>query len=180
MVTLCFTRENARRLSLKLPGLRTREFNRDSLAQEVKILHSLQREIFGDRPGYVPRTYEEDFQMVQSFLPFLDDKFIIIAENTEGRPVGLLVCIPDIYQHHQGEEINRARIMSIGAIPGYTSKGVGALMGVHLMENLMNDRRYESVEGSWFLSQNRSPPNLAKRFNALPGKEYWLLEKKLS
>lgn len=179
MITLYFTRENTRRFSLRLPGLRTREFHRENLDQEIKVFHTLQRKIFEGRPGYVPRTYQEDYQMVHSFLPFLEDKFVIIAETTSGTPVGLLICIPDLYQHKQGEEVNRARIISIGAIPAYTYKGVGALMGAHLMNNLLENAKYVSVEASWILSHNRPPQNLARRFNALPGKEYWLLEKSL-
>ncbi len=136
IISLYFTRENARGIDLRLPGLRTREFDRAKLDQEIEIFHNLQKEIFEGRPGYVARIYEEDSQLVNFFLPFLEDDLIIIAETTSGNPVGLLVCIPDLYQLMQGEEISRARIMSIGAIPGFVNKGVGALMGVHLMNNL--------------------------------------------
>jgi hypothetical protein len=109
----------------------------------------------------------------------LEDEFVIIAETPDGEPVGLLVCIPDIYQLDTHGEIDRARIMSIGAIPEYRNKGVGVVMGAHLMANMLNNPRYMSVEGSIILGQNVAVHNLAKRFGALPGKEYWLLEKAL-
>lgn len=52
--------------------------------------------IFAGRQGYVARTLEDDQEMLQSYLPFLDGELIIIAENLAGNPVGLLVCLPDI------------------------------------------------------------------------------------
>ncbi|MFC1879536.1 hypothetical protein ACFLZW_06440 [Chloroflexota bacterium] len=181
MVSLYFTRENVKKMiRLRLPGLRTREFNRQNLEQEINIFHNLQNKIFEGRSGYLPRTYEEDQEMVTSYLPFLEDEFIIIAETKDGSPVGLLACIPDFYQHLDGQQINRARIMSIGAIPGYRRRGIGILMGAHLMKNLVNNHKYEYAEASWILSHNRPPRNLAKRFNARPGREFWLLEKKIT
>jgi GNAT superfamily N-acetyltransferase len=90
-----------------------------------------------------------------------------------------LVCIPDIYQQHINGGIDRARIISIGAIPEYRNKGVGVLMGAHLMANLLKNPSYMSVEGSMILGQNVPVHNLVKRFGAQPGKEYWLLEKAL-
>lgn len=177
MVSLNFTRENAKELQIELVGIRTREFERSNLDREIEIFHSLQKEIFDGRAGYIPRTIEQDSQMVHSLLPFLEDELIIFAETTSGNPIGLLVSIPDFYQQMRGEVITRVRIISIGAIPSFSNKGVGALMGKHLMNNLLKNKNYQFAEGSWILSQNIPPQNLARRFNALPGKEYWMLKK---
>jgi len=179
MVTYQFTRNTVKKFNLKVPHLKTREFNRKNLDQEIEVFHYLQKRIFEGRPGYVARSFIEDYQMVQSFLPFLVDEFVIIAETPDGKPVGLLVCGPDIDQQDTHGEIDRARIMSIGAIPEYQNKGVGVLMGAHLMANLINNPRYMSLEGSMILGRNVPVHNLVKRFGALPGKEYWLLEKVL-
>ena len=100
---------------------------------------------------------------MQSFLPFLEDEFVIIAETPGGDPVGLLVCIPDIYQEVIEGKIDRVRIMSIGAIPEYRNKGVGAIMGAHLMTNLLDNHRYMSVEGSMIMGENVPVHNLVKR-----------------
>lgn len=179
MVTYNFARSKAKEFHLKLPHLKTREFDREDLDHEIEVFHYLQKRIFERRPGYVARSFQEDYQLVQSFLPFLEDEFVIIAETPGGDPVGLLVCIPDIYQGHLHGTIDRARIMSIGAIPEYRNKGVGVLMGVHLMGNLIKNPRYMSVEGSVIQGQNIPVHNLVKRFGAQTGKEYWLLEKAL-
>lgn len=177
--TLHFTRETAEQVHIELPGFTTREFDRNNLSQEIVVFHELQQAIFGSRPGYIRRTLEEDREMVQSFLPFLQDDLVIIAEDSEGNPVGLLVCLPDMYQAFRGQKINRVRIISIGAIPRLTHKGIGALMGAQLMRNLLRKKEYVFAEGSWILGRNVSPRHLAKRFHAKLGREFVLLEKKI-
>ena len=96
--TLYFARETAKRVHVELPGFSTREFDRSNLSEEIAVFHELQQAIFGSRPGYIRRTLEQDREMVKSFLPFLQDDLVIIAEDRQGNPVGLLVCLPDIYQ----------------------------------------------------------------------------------
>ena len=178
--TLHFTRETARQVHVKLKGYTTREFDRDNLSQEIVVFHELQQAIFAGRDGYVSRTLQQDRELVHSFLPFLQDDLVIIAEDRRGTPVGLLVCLPDIYQAFRGDKITRARIVSIGAIPRLAYRGgIGALMGAHLMRNLLRNPDYEFVEGSWVLGSNRAPRNLAKRFHARPGREFALLKKRI-
>ena len=178
--TLHFTRETAEQVHVRLPGFTTREFDRSNLAQEIATFHELQQAIFGSRPGYLRRTLEQDRALVESFLPFMQDDLVIVAEDDAGNPVGLLVCLPDLYQAFRGEPTTRARIVSIGAIPRLAYRGgIGALMGAHLMANLLRNPDYDFVEGSWVLGWNRSPRNLARRFHAKPGREFALLEKKV-
>ena len=179
MVSFVFTRENAGEFDLRLPGLRTREFDRGNLEREIAAIHRLQAGIFGGRPGYVPRTLDEDRRLFQDLLPFIEDELVIFAETDSGDPVGLLVCLPDMYQKMGGAEIDRARIVTIGAMPSHAAKGVGALMGARLMQNLLRNPRYVYVEGSWVRSDNLAPRLLARRFKALPGREFRLLEKRL-
>jgi GNAT superfamily N-acetyltransferase len=175
--TFNFTEETAKQAEIKIPGFTTRKFDRNRLSQELVIFHMLQNFVFTGTHQYIPRTLEEDGEMVQSFLPFLDDDLVIIAEDSEGSAVGLLICLPDLYQVFKGDKINRARIVSIGVMPGWKTMGVGSMMGSHLMRNLLK-KGYRTAEASWILGNNIPPHNLAKRFNASAGKEYVLLGKK--
>jgi len=178
--TLNFTREHAAPVQVALPGYTTREFDRARLAEETALFHEVQRAIFADGPGYLPRTLEEDRALIESFLPFLHDDLVIIAQDAAARPVGLLVCLPDVYQALQGQPIDRVRIVSIGAAPSHRNKGIGALMGAHLMRNLLGHTEYVYAEGSWVRAGNVSPRNLARRFHARPGREFALLAKRLA
>ena len=175
---LCFLldRASAPRLSLSLPGFRTRTFNRARLEDEVRVLNELQTEIFRTHPGYVPRSLAEDRAMVESFLPMLDDELVIIAEDRQARPVGILICLPDVYQAFQGKPVDTARLISIGAVPRLAQRGIGVLMGMHLARNLL-DKGYQTLEGSWIRAGNLPPQNLVRRFKGREGREFVILEK---
>lgn len=177
--SLYFTRETVGEVTVSLPGFKTREFDRSRLEAEIGHFHRLQLEIFGDRPGYIPRSLAEDRVMIKAQLPIIDDELIIFAEDKQGEPVGILICFPDFYQALAGQKIDRARIISIGAIPKYVHQGLGTLMGAHLMKNLLLKKQYNFAEGSIILASNIAPQNLAKRFHAHPGRRFVVLEKKL-
>lgn len=176
--TFILTRESVKRQQINIPGFTTREFNRHNLPQEVATFNQMQNLLFESGADYIPRTLEEDMEMVTSFLPFLDDELIIIAQDMQSNPAGLLICLPDIYQAFRGQKIDRARIVSIGVLPGRARMGLGAMMGSHLMRNLLK-KGYQSVEASWILANNLDPQNLARRYNAQPGRQFVLLQKNL-
>jgi len=162
---------------IKLPGFTTRHFDRANLEREAVIFNRLQNSIFGGG-SYVSRTPDEDRRVIDRFLPFLDDELVIIAEDRAENAVGLLICLPDIYQAFKGQAVTRARIISIGVTAGWPNKGAGAMMASHLGKNLLR-KGYRELEASWILSANLPPQNLAKRFKGTPGREFVLLEKKL-
>jgi len=161
-----------------LPGFSVRQFDRANLEREAAIFNRLQNSIFGGAGSYVSRTPEEDRRVIDRFLPFLDDELVIIAEDRTGNAVGLLICLPDIYQAFKGQPLTRARIISIGVTAGWPRKGVGAMMASRLGKNLIR-KGYRELEASWILSDNLPPQNLAKRFKGTPGREFVLLEKQL-
>jgi GNAT superfamily N-acetyltransferase len=178
MLTFYFHRDMVRQFQIRPGKYKTRIFDRKNLSGEITIFNRLQNLIFTGRYGYVPRTIQEDQEMIESALSFIDDELIIIAEDEKGNSIGLLICLPDLYQTLKGQTLNRARVVSIGVLPGWERKGVGALMSNHLMENLIR-KGYQMAEGSWIFESNILPQNLAKRFNSQPGREFLLLEKEL-
>lgn len=174
--TYIFDRRSAIHLPLSLPGFKTRTFNRQSLEDEIGVFHTLQKEIFQSHAGWVPRTLEEDRQMILGLLPMLDDDLLIIAETQDNRPVGLLVCLPDIYQAARGQVVDNARLISIGVLGQFVKKGLGILMGLHLARSLVS-KGYNTLEASWIRAANLPPQNLARRFLGRQGREFALLEK---
>ncbi len=179
MFSFNFTRKTSFPVKVKLPGFITREFNREDVDKEIEIIHSLQKSIFSGQNAYIPRTLEEDRQLIMSMLPIIDDELIIIAENKKKEAVGILVCLPDIYQSDKKEKINRVRIISIGTIHKFLNKGLGVLMSAHLMKNILKRDQYVFAEGSWIYDDNIPPKNLSIRFNAKPGREFTLLKKEI-
>jgi hypothetical protein len=177
--TFHFARETTPVPDVHLEGFSTRVFDRTKLEEEILIFHNLQRAIFEQTPDYVPRTLEEDSALVESMLPYLQDDLVLFAEDSAGNPVGLVVCLPDMYQAFQGQRIDRVRVVTVGAIPRLTHKGIGALLGAQLMKNIVRRGDISFCEGSIVLKSNLPPQNLAKRFRAKPGREFVLLDKAL-
>ena len=173
-----FDRETVIKRRLRPSDFITREFNRNNWHGELLIFNQLQNKIFTGRNGYIPRTLEDDQEMLRDYLPYLDHELIIIAQTPTGTPAGLLICIPDLNQALKGREINRARIVSIGVIPGLQGKGIGAAMSAHLAGNLLR-KGYQSAEASWIMEHNIPPQKLAGWFNAKPGREFVLLYKEI-
>jgi hypothetical protein len=174
--TYIFDHRSAISLPLSLPGFKTRTFNRQSLEDEIGVFHKLQKEIFQSHAGWVPRTLDEDRQMILGLLPMLDDDLLIIAETKNKHPVGLLVCLPDMYQAARGQVIDNARLISIGVLAQFAKKGLGVLMSLHLARNLIS-KGYNTLEASWIRDTNLPPQNLARRFLGKQGREFALLEK---
>jgi GNAT superfamily N-acetyltransferase len=178
MRTFHFDRSQPLKPRIKLAGFTTREFDRSKLDSEAAIFNKLQSSIFSGTNNYVPRSSTEDRLMIEQFLGFLNDELVIIAEDNSGDAIGLLICLPDVYQSFKKEAVTRARIISIGVAAPWKHKGVGAVMASHLAENLAR-KGYTELEASWIQADNLLPQNLAKRFKGKPGKEFALLEKKL-
>ncbi|HEX7363796.1 MAG TPA: GNAT family N-acetyltransferase [Dehalococcoidia bacterium] len=176
ILTFNLNRDTVNQLETTLPGVTTREFNRKKISQELVVFHRLQSYIFAQSDSYVARSPDQDKEMVESLLPILDDELIIIAEDSKRNAIGLLICLPDIYQAFKGQDIDRARIISVGVMPGWEKRGVGTMMGTHLMKNLLR-KGYRTAEASWILDTNVASHNLVKHFNATPGREFILFRK---
>ncbi|MCY3410416.1 MAG: GNAT family N-acetyltransferase [Candidatus Heimdallarchaeota archaeon] len=156
----------------------TREFKIDDLENEIKIFASLNQQIFAGNNDYVPRTFEEERQLVHSLLPIIDPKLIIIAEH-ENKPIGMIVSILDANQKKKEGKIDRLRIISIGVLPEWHRKKVGAMLGAHLMRNGMPMENLQYAEASFILDHNIPSQLLAKRFNARVGRTFALFKKEL-
>lgn len=177
--TFYYTRDNIPNISLKFPKIRTRTIENDNFEEEVRSFHEIKSQSFKQSLGYIPRTFEEEYDMVKSMLPYLDNELIIIAENQKNEPIGFLTCIPDIYQIMSGEEVTRARLISIAVLSRYRKKRIGAAMCSHLMKNIIKKKNYQYLETSSIRESNITPLRLIKMFGAQKGKEYIILQKKL-
>jgi hypothetical protein len=128
-VSFYFRRQSFRPPRMTVPGIRTRELNMGNLQAEMAHFNRLQNAVFAERDGYLSRTPAEDEALVSTFLPFLDEELVIFAEDEEGQPVGILLCLPDSNQALKGGKITRVRIISIGVLPGWEGKGWGRPWG---------------------------------------------------
>lgn len=175
MVAPIMTRARAPEFTFELPDVVIRPVELDRLDHELASFHQLQGAVFSGRPGYTPRDSADTLRLVERLLPYLDEELIIVAEY-DGQVVGSLICLPDGWQSPDRNQIDRARILSIGVLPGWERRGVGMAMGSSLMTALLR-KGYQSVEGVWVLENNAAPQELAQHFGATPGRRFALLDK---
>lgn len=175
MVAPIMTRDRAPEFTFELSDVVIRPVDLDRLDHELASFHRLQGAVFSGRPGYSPRETADTLRLVERLLPYLDEELIIVAES-DGEVVGSLICLPDGWQSPDRNQIDRARILSIGVLPGWERRGVGMAMGSSLMTALLR-KGFQSVEGVWVLENNEAPQQLAQHFGATPGRRFALLEK---
>jgi hypothetical protein len=172
------TEETYKGKNAYLEKIRIRTFNPEEIERETKIYHYLNNTIFQNTYDFIPRTYAESEKVVQSFLQFMDEELIILAENLEGKPVGFLICFPDINQYKKEGKIDRARVISVGVLEEYRRKRIGNAMGTLLLNNLLK-KGYTSAEGSIVLSTNRIITKGVRGLGLRPDREFVLFRKKL-
>ncbi len=158
--------------------IRIRSIRKKEPESEIKIFNRLNNAIFSSHENFIPRTIEEDKMIIGSMLPLLDEDLVLFAEEENGTPVGLLVSIPDHNQRLKEEKITRARLITIGVLPGHTRKGIGKMMGKRLKENLLK-KGYRELEGSWVLESNLAPMKGAESIGASVGRIFRLYSKDL-
>lgn len=131
------------------------------------------RQVHVQLPGFTTREFNRD-KLSEEIIIFHQ-----LQQDIFGGQPGYIPRTLEEDQATRGEPVTRVRIVSIGAIPRLTHKGIGALMGAHLMRNILRKEAYTFAEGSWILAHNMPPRNLARRFQAKPGREFALLQKSL-
>lgn len=171
MVAPLMTRAAAPRLRFPPPppGITIRPVDPTRLEAEVAALGHLHGAVFAGAPG---RVDHDRRMLVRRLLPYLDPDMVVVAEHA-GTAVGSLLCFPDAWQ---AGHVDRARILSIGVLPGWERRGLGLAMGSRLL-NVLLDKGYQSVEGVWVREENAAPQALARAFGATPGRRFALLER---
>lgn len=175
-----FTRKSVRKFNfVKNEDVSIRQFDTDNLDREIEIFHYLNVNIFQGQNDYITRSLEEERELVMSLLPLLDPRLVLIAQDSEKKPIGMIVALPDANQLRIEGKISRARIISIAVLPEWHRKKVGSQLAEQLYNNLMSFDNYQYAEASFILESNIASQLLAMRFNAKKGRVFSLLKKRL-
>ena len=152
-------------------GFTVRTIRKDDLEKEVRIFNELNNAIFSSHENFIPRSLEEDRLIIGSMLPLIDEDLILFAEDEDGKPVGMLVALPDHNQIKKGEKLTRARLITIGVLPSHLRKGIGGMMGKQLKRTLI-EKGFKELEGSWVLETNLPPQRGAEAMGASKGRMF--------
>lgn len=144
--------------------------------------------------GFIPFAEEELIRAFEQVKFFAKEDLILFAEY-KGRPVGFALALPDINQllHSMNgkllpfnwiklmlgfRKINRIRVLLLGVMPEFRSKGIDLMFYKKLLENSQK-HGYQQAELSWILESNTMMNRVLEHINAVKYKEYGMFEKKL-
>lgn len=150
-------------------NIRIRPMDMKRFEQDVQLISDIYRGAWEKNWGFVPLTDHEIAHMARSLKPAVDPNLILFAE-VDGKPVGLAVALPDLYEalkHCNGRlfpfglfqflwhkrNIKMCRVLMLGVIEGYRNMGVDAGLVYELFKRGMA-RGIHSGEMSWILEDN--------------------------
>ncbi|HOQ23314.1 MAG TPA: N-acetyltransferase [Bacillota bacterium] len=131
--------------AMKRYGYTVRTVNLKRLEDELVRLKAVIDRAHPEWPDMVPPTIEEIKEEAAKLLPVVDPDFVVIAETTDGTPVGFMVGLPDynqVLKHLNGrllpfgflkflwykKKITGGRSLILFVDPDYHKKGVSAAL----------------------------------------------------
>jgi GNAT superfamily N-acetyltransferase len=180
----------------KREGWRIRPVNMKRFKEEVGIVMGVYNSAWERNWGFIPMTEAEFDGMAKEFRPVVDPNLVIIAENSEGEPIGFMLALPDVNQAirplkngrlfpfgwmkflwHK-RRIRTARLLTLGMKPGYQRSGIGAALYLKCFQQGA-ENGYENAEASWILEDNGPMRQALEKIGAYVYKTYRVYERPL-
>lgn len=144
--------------------------------------------------GFVPLTEREIDQLARQLRPIVVKELVVFAEH-EGRPIGVGVALPDLNvalrKNPSGRlfpgllrvlwaarSIRRLRVLILGTLPEWRSKGIDALLYKRIWEEGYQ-KGFRWAEAGWILEDNQPMRNGLERMGFEVYKTYRLYDRPL-
>ncbi|MCS7221131.1 MAG: GNAT family N-acetyltransferase [Anaerolineae bacterium] len=170
------------------------------LPEEVERFKAVYNSAWEKNWGFVPLTDAEIDHMAKNLKQIIDPAIVFIAE-AEGRPIGVILPLPDLNQPlrlayprpdvpewwtllkffwhwKMRRRVTLIRVIAMGVIEPYRTRGVDAVM-YYEMGKAALERGYKEVEMSWILESNTVTNNTIKALGGRHYKTYRIYEKTL-
>lgn len=178
----------------RAPALDLREARLDGkgFREDIETMLRIFNGAWHENWGFVEVTPPEVDAIAEDLRPIVDPRITAIAE-IDGKPVGMIVCVPNInellrkipngrlfptgwYKLLTGlKRVKGFRTMLMGVIPEYRGRGVDALM----IDKVMQDgdtAGYNYCELSWVLEDNEPMNSLADKAGGFLYRKYRIYE----
>jgi GNAT superfamily N-acetyltransferase len=159
--------------------------------QEVKIIIELANSTIIDNWGYSPVTGAEVRAMARDMKPVLQPKGVLFAEDSEGRPIGFAITLPDVNTLLKGlnghlfpfgfiklltgiPRLRRYRMFALGVIPEYQGKAIDSLLYRAMHATLYAPDMW--MEINYVLEDNWPMINAIKKLGCFPLRRYRVYE----
>ncbi len=137
---------------------------------DLARIEAFQDSVFRSGPGRVRRSAGRSRSLARRLLPMLDLDLVVMAEDKAGETIGVVICLPDVWQP---PPVDRARLVSVGVAPGWRGKRVSMAMASETVGRLLA-KGYRTLEGSWVMEDNTRTQVLAKALGGRPGRVFAL------
>jgi GNAT superfamily N-acetyltransferase len=175
----------------KLPGLTVKPFKLSDFKNEIHKAVQVYNAAWEKNWGFVPWTEKEFYTIANKLKDLLLLETTLLAE-INGRPVGMLIAVPDynlVMQKMNGKlwpfgifkflwyrrKIKALRLMIMGVVKDFRQKGIE---GVMYYESLKSSQKlgYTKCEFSWILDDNVLTQRAAEMMGGKLYKKYRIYE----
>jgi len=108
-------------------GISIRSIDTKRLDEELERMHAMVMAGFGNSLYFTPINVDEFVRRHRRLGPAIREELALIAERG-GKPVALLLAIPDLMQLQRGELIDTAIVKTVVALPGRAYAGVAHVL----------------------------------------------------
>jgi ribosomal protein S18 acetylase RimI-like enzyme len=174
--------------------IRTRQLNMRDYDNEVARVIELSNKSLSDNWGYTQVTREEAEAIGADLKSIIHPKGVIFAEDSNGRPVGFAITIPDINSLIKDlggrllpfgwlkvllglPRLRKYRLFALGVLPEYQGKGIDSLIYRALYEALYTPDIW--LEINYVLEDNVLMNNAIIKLNAKPLRRYSIYQKSI-
>jgi GNAT superfamily N-acetyltransferase len=175
-------------------NIRTRQLNMRDYNNEVARVIELSNKSLIDNWGYTQVTREEALAIGADLKSIILPKGVIFAEDSNGRPVGFAITIPDINSLIKDlggrllpfgwlkvliglPRLRKYRLFALGVLPEYQGKGIDSLIYRALYEALYTPDIW--LEINYVLEDNVPMNNAIIKLNAKPLRRYRIYQKSI-
>ena len=123
-------RVEADRQSLAERGITLRRIDGEA---DVAALHPLLLRAFAGNPFYAPLDRDRFLTLYGPLLASVDPDLVLIAE-AEGRPVGVMLAMPDLAQAARGEPVDTVVVKTLAVDPDWQGVGLGGALATVVQE----------------------------------------------
>jgi len=182
----------------KREGLVVRPLNKKQYDHDVALTKAIYNEAWEVNWGFVPFTDHEIEHLAKELKMILDPDLVIFV-LVDGKPVGVGLTIPDVYQAMlkarpqpnnwslpltlakflwYRRKVDGLRTLILGVVPEYRGMGIDALLYVESARAAFR-KGYKRCEMSWILETNDMMNRIIERMGGEIYKTYRVYEKPL-
>jgi GNAT superfamily N-acetyltransferase len=176
-------------------GIRIRKMSRLHLRRDLDAFAEIYNEAWSRNWGFVPYSKDDLDAYAQELQLVYDRDWFMIAEDAEGKTVGMAITVPDVNQvlkkmngrllplgwwHYLTKRrvIDRCRVGFLGVKPAYQHTGVAAgLYAEHF--NMAEATRVKGGEMGWILETNKAMNRAMEAMGGEIVKKYRVYERVL-